>query len=275
MKLTARVEPTELRLGEAATLTVTLAGRGNVQGVGEPRVPPPPGFKIFPPQQQGEENVVGTSVQGTRIWSWLIVPERTGRAALRLPEIPYFDPQSGTYKVASAPPVEITTLPPANAAGKTADTGDTEILRSIRNAAAGPDRAAFSWPRMAPWLIALPLSTRAALRRGPPAAISSREHGKRRRLSCQRSAGPGHGRAAAPRRRRREPAAAGRGAHRGGLARLPRRALGDPGGHAGARAGAPCCATVERIRRRLDDLVRLAEIFTTCATRPSSPPTEA
>jgi hypothetical protein len=164
MQLTARVEPTRLRLGEAATLTVTLAGRGNVQGVGEPRVPPPPGLKIFPPQQQGEENVVGTSVQGTRTWSWVIVPERTGRAALRVPEIPYFDPQSAEYKTASAPPVEITILPPVNAANAvdktadTGDTGDTGILRSIRNAAAGQDRTAFFRPRTALWLIVLPLS---------------------------------------------------------------------------------------------------------------------
>jgi hypothetical protein len=148
MKLTARVEPAQLRLGEAATLTVTLAGRGNVQGVAEPRVPPPSGLKIFPPQQQGEENVVGTSVQGTRTWSWVIVPERAGHATLRVPEIPYFDPQSGEYKVAAAPPVEITTLPPA-ATAKTADTG---MLRSLRNAAAGQDRTAFSWSRTAPWL---------------------------------------------------------------------------------------------------------------------------
>jgi len=152
MRLSARVEPAQLRLGEAATLTVTLAGRGNVQGVAEPRVAPPRGLKIFPPQQQGEENVVGTAVQGTRTWSWVIVPERTGQAALRVPEIPYFDPQSGQYKVAAAPPIEITTLPAAAAV-------NAGMLRSIRNAADGQGRAAtaLSWSRLAPWLVALPL----------------------------------------------------------------------------------------------------------------------
>lgn len=171
MKLSARVEPTHLRLGEAATLTVTLTGRGNVQGVAEPQVSPPPGLKIFPPQQQGEERVVGASVQGTRTWSWVIVPERTGRAALRVPEIPYFDPQGGRYRVASAPPIEVTTLPPAiasTAAGR---------LHSIRNAAAGADRraGALSSPRLLPWLFALPwgivLIVALARRRRPVAGL--------------------------------------------------------------------------------------------------------
>jgi hypothetical protein len=151
MKLTARVEPAQLRLGEAATLTVTLTGRGNVQGVGEPQVPVPTGLKIFPPQQQGEERVIGTAVQGTRTWSWVVVPESAGRATLRVPEIPYFDPQAAQYRVAAVPPIEVTTLPPAAAAT------DAGVLRTIRNAAAGPDSAAsvFTSRRLIPWLAAV------------------------------------------------------------------------------------------------------------------------
>jgi hypothetical protein len=153
MALTAKLEPAQLRLGEAATLTVKLVGRGNVQGVAEPRVLPPPGLKIFPPQQQGEDRVVGTTVQGARTWSWVVVPERSGRASLQVPEIPYFDPQSGQYRVAAVPPIEVTTLPPAVA------STSTGMLHSIRDAAARPEgglRPALSWPRLLPWLFALP-----------------------------------------------------------------------------------------------------------------------
>lgn len=156
MALTARLEPAQVRLGEASTLTVTLAGRGNVQGVAEPQIAPPPGLKVFPPQQQGEEKVVGTTVQGSRTWSWVIVPERAGQATLQVPEIPFFDPQSGRYKVASAPPLEVTVLAPATAS-------TPSMLRSIRNAAAGPAHGPLSWPRLLPWLFAVPLGIALAI----------------------------------------------------------------------------------------------------------------
>jgi hypothetical protein len=152
LALNVHLEPAQLRLGEAATLTVTLAGHGNVQGVGQPQITPPAGLEIFPPQQQGDERVVGTSVEGNRTWSWVVVPRQTGRATLKVPEIPFFDPQSGQYRVASAPPLEVTTLPPAIAATSAGP------LQSIRDTASRPllGGGALSWPRLLPWLFAVP-----------------------------------------------------------------------------------------------------------------------
>lgn len=174
LAMTARLEPAELRLGEAATLTVTLHGRGNVQGVAEPRIAPPPGLKIFPPQQQSEEGVVGTTVQGSHTWSWVVVPERTGQTLLRVPYIPYFDPQSAGYRVASAPAIAVTTLAPAAPANPAAG-----VLQSLRGSGAGQERLGrlhaldgIPWPRALPWLVALPcgigLLAALARRRRPP-----------------------------------------------------------------------------------------------------------
>ena len=176
LALTARLEPAQLRLGEAATLTVTLAGRGNVQGVAEPQITLPAGLKLFPPQQQGDERVLGTTVQGTRTWSWVVVPQRTGHATLAVPAIPFFDPQSRQYRSASAPPVEVTTLPPAVASTSAA------ALLSIRNAAAGPAQGAgaFTWPRLLPWLLTLPW-----------AVVLVVALARRRRQPAQRAGAPG------------------------------------------------------------------------------------
>ncbi|HEX3527440.1 MAG TPA: BatD family protein [Thermoanaerobaculia bacterium] len=152
LALTARLEPQHLRLGEAATLTVTLAGKGNVQGVAVPGIAPPAGLEILPPQQQGDERVVGTAVQGTRTWSWAVVPKRTGAATLRVPETPYFDPQSGRYQTASVPPLTLTTLAPA------ADTTAAGMLQSLQRSGVRPAPGAgtLSWRRLLPWLFAVP-----------------------------------------------------------------------------------------------------------------------
>jgi hypothetical protein len=109
--LKARLEPAELRLGDAATLTVTLAGRGNLQATREPQIDPAGGLTVYPPQQQSEDRVVGTTIQGERTWSYVVVPDRAGRYELRVPEVPYFDPQSQRYRVASAPAIAFQALP--------------------------------------------------------------------------------------------------------------------------------------------------------------------
>ncbi len=155
--LAAKLEPAQLRLGEAATLTVTLSGRGNLQGVAEPRIALPDGLTLYPPQQQSEDKTHGTTVAGERTWSYVVVPDRTGRHTLRVPEISYFDPSNGTYRSAAAPALEIRALPRLSAAGaphpvrSTALAPEGSLLASSLLAGRlGP------WPPWAPWLFTLP-----------------------------------------------------------------------------------------------------------------------
>ncbi|HXO22827.1 MAG TPA: BatD family protein, partial [Thermoanaerobaculia bacterium] len=101
--LAADLEPKDLRLGDAATLNVTLTGDGHLQGVPAPAIAAPPGLTILAPQQQGEDGLSGTTVRGRRAWSFPVVPRRQGRFRLAVPQIPYFDPQAGQYRMASAP----------------------------------------------------------------------------------------------------------------------------------------------------------------------------
>jgi len=176
LALASHVEPPQLRLGEAATLTLTLSGRGNVQGVAEPRVAAPAGLRIFPPQQQGEESVAGTAVEGKRTWSYVVIPDRPGHAVLQIPRIPYFDPQAGQYRQAAAPPIELTILPPAAPA---APAGASAAGTAAATARAFNPRIDWrDWPRLLPWLVALPcgialLVTLARRRRHHPLPLTA------------------------------------------------------------------------------------------------------
>ncbi|HWM94676.1 MAG TPA: BatD family protein [Thermoanaerobaculia bacterium] len=111
MSLAARVEPAELRMGEAATVTLTLSGEGNLQGLPEPRLPEVEGLTVLPPQQEGEDKIAGTVVQGSRTWTYAVVPERAGTWRLEVPGVSYFDPANQRYKTATVPPVQLTALP--------------------------------------------------------------------------------------------------------------------------------------------------------------------
>ena len=55
IKLDAKLEPAAVKAGEAATLTLTLSGQGNLQGVSDPASSLLDGVRAFPPQKSGGE----------------------------------------------------------------------------------------------------------------------------------------------------------------------------------------------------------------------------
>jgi hypothetical protein len=156
--LTARLEPRQLRLGEAATLTVELAGHGNLQGLPEPKVETPPGLTVYPPQQEGKDEIAGTLVRGRRSWSYVVVPDRTGRYRIEAPRVTYFDPVARQYRAAAAPALELDALPrPASTVA--GNVGNSAVPHGIRTAAAisrARGLAGRSWTPLLPWLFALP-----------------------------------------------------------------------------------------------------------------------
>jgi oxygen tolerance protein BatD len=146
LALAAGLEPRQVRLGEASTLTVSLAGQGNLQGAAPPQLAVPAGLTVFPPQQQGNEQVAGTVVQGRRTWSFVVVPNRAGRYVLQAPAVTYFDPEAKQYRAATAPPVELTALDRPAAAGR--DAGGATLAPEGSSGRGGS--------LLLPWLFALP-----------------------------------------------------------------------------------------------------------------------
>jgi len=146
MSLTATVEPRELRLGEAATVTVTLSGEGNLQGLPEPPMPKVEGLKVLPPQQEGEDKISGTKIRGSRTWSYPVVPERAGTYRVEMPGIPYFDPAAKKYEMAKVEPIRLTALPAPSAPSASLS----------EPAAPEAPRLGEGWRGRLPWLLAVP-----------------------------------------------------------------------------------------------------------------------
>lgn len=152
LALSTRLEPRQLAVGEAATLTVTLSGTGHVQGVQAPALTAPAGLSLLPPQQVGSDDLSGGVVRGRQTWTYPVVPERPGRYRLELPPIFYFDPALGQYQAAAAAPLELVASPKAVVAGAGGTPALHPVLGGTLAAAHLP-----AWPRLAPWLFALPL----------------------------------------------------------------------------------------------------------------------
>lgn len=155
LALSAELQPKEVRLGEAATLTVRLSGTGNLQGVREPEIEMPAGVAVHPPQQEGKEEVKDGQVKGDRTWKYVVVPERAGRYTLETPEITYFDPAAGQYRVAASPDLSLAALPRPGAAagnGEHEPHGIRTAALSMGSLSGGSRR----WPGLLPWLFVLP-----------------------------------------------------------------------------------------------------------------------
>ena len=148
--LGAQLDPPQVHLGEAATLTVRLGGVGNLQGIHEPRITPPPGLTLLPPQQEGKDELNGTAVRGLRVWRYAVIPQRTGRFTLASPGVTYFDPAEHSYQVAAAPALALTALPPL------APPAAARMAKGPAGAQRLGELADRRWAPLLAWLLALP-----------------------------------------------------------------------------------------------------------------------
>ena len=111
MTVSASVSPDTVQAGEAVTLRVTVRGNTRASNIGNPVLPDFPNSDIFPPERQ---TVVDTGAGGftTRMTHrYLIIPKDAGTLTIDPITYPFFDPESGTYRIAQTAPMTVTVTP--------------------------------------------------------------------------------------------------------------------------------------------------------------------
>jgi len=105
--LRASLPKANLRVGESATLTVTIEGAGNTASMPDPEMDIPRGFKVYDdkPVTSVEDSEAG--VRSKKILSRALVPAAVGRYVLTLAPLVYFDPKAGAYRSAQVEPVTV------------------------------------------------------------------------------------------------------------------------------------------------------------------------
>jgi hypothetical protein len=134
LALSASLEPRVLRVAEAATLKVRLAGIGNLQGLPAPDLALPAGLRSFPPHESGSDRANGAGLRSERVWTYVVIPDRPGSFQVSPPAVSYFDPAAASFARAESPPLVLEARAPAPAAA--APLG-LHPGRSARQAAAG------------------------------------------------------------------------------------------------------------------------------------------
>jgi len=132
LEVAATLDRDSVQVSDAVTLTVEVAGSGNLRMLAEPEVEIPPGFEAFPPEVSERVDRTDAGVSGTRTYEYVLVPRAPGVGAIPPVELAYFDPERETYEVAAsgALAVEVTGVAADGALGTGRVRAGVEELRT-------------------------------------------------------------------------------------------------------------------------------------------------
>jgi len=99
----SRLAPDKLKTGEAASLEYIVTGTGNIKYVHEPKPEIPDEFEQFTPKTDYRARVSGSTVTGTMMVEYTLVPQSVGSFKIPEQKFVYFDPSKRTYMTLTAP----------------------------------------------------------------------------------------------------------------------------------------------------------------------------
>lgn len=129
-KISARLSRSEVEVGDTATLTVTVAGRGNIQDLALPSPDWGENFKAYQDQSAFHQTHTSQAISGEKVFTFALVPLKTGPLTVPPIGLTYFDPERADYVTAQSPALSITALP-----------GKKDAQMKIEDADSGPQLA--------------------------------------------------------------------------------------------------------------------------------------
>lgn len=158
-ELGVRIEGAKLKVGDSATVAVTVQGRGNIMDARPPGLQIPPAFKAYADNPQEEISMDRKGFHGKKIFRTALVPLEAGWFELPAVSLTYFDVDQKAYrtltasapaltvaasKEGSAPPVTVSAQSKQSLKKKVTFTG-RDILPLKENLDAIQPRQPVSW----------------------------------------------------------------------------------------------------------------------------------
>lgn len=132
--ITASLDRDNIEVGEAATLTLTVRGVGNLKMVSPPLIPEIEGFKSY--EAAGNSNVAPVKgvVQGMKTFKTVLVATAPGEFTVPSIAFSFFSPTNEKYVKVNSEPLKIKVIP---------STGGVDNVISYGGAAQGPSAKAY------------------------------------------------------------------------------------------------------------------------------------
>ena len=135
---------------EPVSLTLRIAGSGNVRLIEKPVLPEVAGLRILDPEVRDDVRAGEDGVRGTKTFRYPIIPQADGKYVLGAVRIAYFDPQAKAYRTLSAGPFEFSATGSTRSAPLVEATGLKVLGSDIRYIKADAAALAVA-PLAAPW----------------------------------------------------------------------------------------------------------------------------
>ena len=103
----AKIDKTELEVGEALTLSISIRGNGKPGSIPDPILPNFNDFRSVPPETRVSKRVQNNQVWTTKTIKLFLYPKKRGEFELPTVSFNWFDPQKKQYVVQNTPAWEI------------------------------------------------------------------------------------------------------------------------------------------------------------------------
>ena len=131
-ELKAKLDPTEVKTNESATLTLTVKGTGNVRQIPDLKLSEIKGLKLYQDKPQLNINKGEFAILGKKIMKWAVVPEKGGKYKIPSMWLSFFDPEQESYREIKTDPFLLTAV---DLSGE--DARSISALNTNNNAAGG------------------------------------------------------------------------------------------------------------------------------------------
>ena len=104
--VTATAAPTELRVGDPVTLTMSVQGEGTLAGATPAGVASSEAFRVYPVQAAARQPESGGGVVH-RLFEQVVIPQRAGPVAIPPLRFAFFDPEARAYRTVVQPAIAL------------------------------------------------------------------------------------------------------------------------------------------------------------------------
>lgn len=133
---TPTISSSNVRANDAVTITLKIAGTGNMKLIKNPEIKFPKDFETYDPQVKNNFNITDNGLSGEKTIEYMFIPRYPGKYTIPPIEFSYFDTRSNSYKTVFSPEYTLDVDKDPNA-GKNVSTSyanqrELEIEQDIR-----------------------------------------------------------------------------------------------------------------------------------------------
>ncbi len=109
--LESELSKSEVAAGDALSLKVKLAGRGNIKEIPDIPLPTMPDLTVYSSKREDNIHPAGDQIGGDKVWEYVIVPKVPGDHSIPALSFCYFDPEHENYQTVTTMPLSLKVTP--------------------------------------------------------------------------------------------------------------------------------------------------------------------